>query len=233
MHFYEVTTPADLKELKDALAPFLTFLSNEEDIPVDHVAKKLHYHVNRFGVDEVEVIKSAHVEDGDMNLNASYDPYDDEEGLDPFRMELIFSPGTDTITFSEEGIENIKHRILDALEHEMIHMQQYRKRNYVKQKGYDYKTKDERLKRTKQYLGNDDEIEAFAKNIASELIRKADKDGAMELLKMANRTAQFKDEAGYLLSPNLFGYLAAWNFDTKHPVIKKLLKKVFFYIENA
>jgi len=50
---------------------------------------------------------------------------------------------------------------------------------------------------------------------------------------MAKNTAQFKDEMGYLLSPNLFGYLGAWDFNTSHPVIKKLLKKVYNYIQNS
>ena len=33
-----------------------------------------------------------------------------------------------------------------------------------------------------------------------------------------------KDELGYLLSPNLVGYLAVWGFNTSHPVMKKMLK---------
>src|SRR5210317_355311 len=89
------------------------------------------------------------------------------------------------------------------------------------------------LPKSKEYLGNDDEIEAFAKNISTELIRKAGKEGSLDLLRMANKTAGFKDEMGYLLSPNLLGYLAMWGFDTKHPVIKKLLKKVYNYIQNS
>jgi len=233
MHFYEITQPAGHGEIEKALEPFITFLSSQENISVKNIAKKLHQHVEKFGVAEVDVLFSDFVDEGDMNLNASYDPDDDEDGEDPFRIELIFAPKTKTVNFSSEGITNIKDRIVDALEHEMIHMQQFRKRDFVKQKEYNYKSKDEKLRRTKQYLGSDDEIEAFAKNIASELIRKADKDGAIDLLRMANKTAQFKDEAGYLLSPNLFGYLAAWKFDATHPVIKKLLKKVYLYVKNA
>ena len=49
---------------------------------------------------------------------------------------------------------------------------------------------------------------------------------------MANKTAQFKDEMGNLLSPNLFGYMGMWNFDSKHPVIKRLLKKIYQYINS-
>ena len=67
-------------------------------------------------------------------------------------------------------------------------------------------------------------------NIADELVRKVDKDGALKLLRMANKTAQFKDEMGDLLAPDLFAYMSMWDFDSKHPVIKRLLKKIYQYI---
>ena len=115
----------------------------------------------------------------------------------------------------------------------MIHMRQYRSRSFVRQRDYKTKDKEPDVKRAKEYLGNDDEIEAFAKNISAELLRKRDKETAIDLLRKVTQTAGLKDELGYLLSPNLLGYLAVWGFDTKHPVIKKLLKKVYNNIENS
>ena len=67
-------------------------------------------------------------------------------------------------------------------------------------------------------------------NIADELVRKVDKDGALQLLRMAGKTAQFKDEMGNLLSPDLNAYMSIWNYDSKHPVIKRLLKRVYQFI---
>ena len=81
-------------------------------------------------------------------------------------------------------------------------------------------------------MSRTDEIEAYAMNIADELVRKADKDGALALLRMANKTAQFKDEMGNLLSPDLFAYMGLWDFKSNHPVLKRLLKKVYQYITS-
>ena len=230
----ELYKPVDRKEIEDALAPFLNYLgSSDQPLEKKHIAKKLHQTLKRYGVGAVNVVTSDKVDSGDMNLNASYDPYDDEDGLDPFTIDLVFSEKDDTLEFTVDGINNIKDRIADALEHEMIHMTQYRSRDFIRQRTYKTRSKEPDLKRAREYLGNEDEIEAFAKNIASELVRKADKDGALELLRMANKTAGFKDEMGYLLSPNLLGYMATWGFDTQHPVIKKLLKKVYNHIQNS
>lgn len=229
----EILEPIDTDEIERALEPFLQFIASGKELSRKSIANKLEKTLKRFGVEEVTIDDSDKIDPGDMNINAAYDPDDDEEGLDPFYLELLFSTNDKTISFDTQGVSNIKERLLDALEHEMIHMQQYRRRDFAVQRSYRSKSKDPNLSQAQEYLGNEDEIEAFAKNIASELIRKADKDGAIDLLRMANKTAQFRDKVGHLLSPNLFGYLATWDFDSTHPVIKKLLKKVYNYIQSS
>ena len=229
MYFFEIAEPVDRQELEKGLAPFLTFIASGEPITPKHIAKQLHNTLKKYGVGEVGVEVSDNVDSGDMNLNAAYDPFDDEDELEPFTMDLIFSSKDKTLEFTPEGVDNIKDRILDALEHEMIHMRQYRSRDFVKQRKYKTKSSEPDVKRAKEYLGNDDEIEAFAKNIAAELVRNTgSKDKATDLLRSVNTSAGLKDEMGYLLSPNLLGYMAVWGFNTKHPVIRKLLKKVYF-----
>ena len=120
--------------------------------------------------------------------------------LIPFSIDLILVPSDKDLEFTKDGIANIRDRILDALEHEMIHMRQYRSRSFVRQRDYRTKDKEPDVKRAKEYLGNDDEIEAFAKNISAELLRKRDKETAIDLLRKVTQTAGLKDELGYLLS---------------------------------
>ena len=212
MLMMEFTEPASRKEIEKSLESFLTFIASGEEIPLKDIAKKLEVDTRSIGVDEVTVQQSKNVEVGDMNMNASYDPIDDQEGFNHFEIELIFSKEDKTIAFSPEGVEAIKHRIVDVLEHELIHKSQYRGRGFKKQR--DFKPKkglSDKVRRTREYLGNDDEIEAYAKNIASELVRKSDKETAFTLLRMAGKTAQYREKKN-LLSPNLFGYFAAFDF---------------------
>jgi len=233
MLMMEFTEPANRKEIEASIQPFLNFLLSGKEIPLKSIAKKLEQATKSIGVDEVNILQSKNVEVGDMNMNAAYDPIDDKEGLDHFELDLIFSKEDKTIAFSPEGVENIKNRIVDVLEHELIHKNQYRGRGFKKQREFKPKKGlSDKITKTRQYLGNDDEIEAYAKNIASELIRKSDKETALTLLRMAGKTAQYREKKN-LLSPNLFGYFAAFDFDTNHPVIKKLLKKIWAYIESS
>ena len=109
--------------------------------------------------------------------------------------------------------------------HEMLHQRQAQSRDYL-----DHSAGKDQRDSNYEYMSRGDEIEAYAQDIADELVQKTSKEDAIDLLRMANKTAQFKDEMGNFLSPELFGYMAMWNFDSKHPVIKRLLKKIYQFI---
>ena len=226
MHLYEIQKPIDRQELEKNLSSFFAYLTMEDDLRPKLIAKQLRQTLKSLGVGEVTVDYVDDIDQGDMNLNATYDPWDDEDELDPYRIELLFNPkDKNGVKFSQDALEEIKHRLLDALEHEMIHSLQYQKRDFKQQRGYRSKNREQ------EYLGNQDEIEAFAKNISSELLRHADKEQAIDMLRSVKNTTELRDKIGNLLSPNLVGYLRAWEFNTRHPVIKKLLKKVYNYIQ--
>ena len=227
MHLYEIQQPMDRQELEKNLSSFFSYLTMEDNLKPKYIAKQLKQTLAPLGVSEVTVDYVDQIDRGDMNLNATYDPWDDEDELDPYRIELLFNPkDKNGVKFSQDALEEIKHRLIDALEHEMIHSLQYQKRDFKSQKSYRSKNREQ------EYLGNQDEIEAFAKNISSELLRHADKEQAIDMLRSVNNTTELRDKIGNLLSPNLVGYLRAWDFNTRHPVIKKLLKKVYNYIQN-
>ena len=226
MYLFELQQPRNRKDLEKSVQAFLAYLTMEDDLKPKNIALQLQQTIEHLGVGEVTVGYADQIDRGDMNLNATYDPWDDEDELDPYRIELLFNPkDKKSIKFDTTALEEIKHRLIDALEHEMIHSVQYQKRDFKQQKGY--RSRD----REQEYLGNQDEIEAFAKNISSELLRHADKEQATDMLRSVKNTTELRDKLGNLLSPNLVGYLRAWDFNTRHPVIKKLLKKVYNYIQ--
>ena len=228
MYLFEMQQPRDRKDLEKSVQAFLAYLTMEDNLKPKNIALQLQQTLRHLGVSEVTVDYANQIDQGDMNLNATNDPWDDEDELDPYRIELLFNPKDKKgIKFNTTALEEIKHRLIDALEHEMIHSLQYQKRDFKQQKGY--RSRD----REQEYLGNQDEIEAFAKNISSELLRHANKEQATDMLRSVKNTTELRDKIGNLLSPNLVGYLRAWDFNTRHPVIKKLLKKVYNYIQNS
>lgn len=178
--------------------------------------------------------KSPNVDPNDININAYYDPDEDENEEKPFEITVVFPKDNPNVTMDKEGWREFATRVIDFLEHEMIHQAQYRSREFRPGRQYRSRHPDATIQRSQEYLGNPDEIEAYAYNLSRELLRKTnnDYDRTMRLLKNFSQTAMTKDQAGRLLSPNLFGYFKDFGFDTTHPVLKSLMKKTYQFVQQ-
>jgi len=216
----EITQPSDMQELKMRLTSFRDWLTQGSHTPKE-IATELESNIG--DITRVEMELSPNVDKGDMNASAAYEQDDDEDGEIPFEITLVFSNKEDRMAINDPN--PLINRILDMMKHEMIHQKQARARDFE-----DYTQGKDKRNMNYEYMSRPDEIEAYAMNIADELYRQVGKEDALKLLRMAGKTAQFKDEMGNFLSPDLFAYMGMWNFDSKHPVIKRLLKKIYQYI---
>lgn len=222
MLLMEITEPSDMQSLKMRLTSFKDWLVQGSHTPKE-IAAELENNIG--DITRVEMELSPHVDKGDMNASAAYEQDDDEDGEIPFEITLVFSDKEDRMAVNDPN--PLINRILDMMKHEMIHQKQARARDFE-----DHTQGKDNRNMNYEYMSRPDEIEAYAMNIADELVRQVGKEDAIALLRMANKTAQFKDEMGNFLSPDLFAYMGMWNFDSKHPVIKRLLKKIYQYISK-
>jgi hypothetical protein len=181
----------------------------------------------------ITTARSEHVDPNDINVNAFYDPDADEDDDPPFEVSVVFNPNDKTVTMDKDGWKNFTSTLIDYLEHEMVHRNQYRARDFKPGKMYRSKAIDPTIKKQQEYLGNTDEIDAYAHNLTSEILRKTggDHERALRLLRNFAGTAMTKDQAGRLLSTTLYGYFKDFGFDTTHPVLKRLMKKTYQNIQ--
>lgn len=178
---------------------------------------------------EITVNKSNRVPSGSIIVNAWYDDDNDQTGDDfPIGLEFLSSDPEVLITLNDEQWIKFSNEVADAIQHEYLHMSQYRNRDYVKSSKYrpniSKEVKD--IYSSQIYFGNSDEIEAFALNIANQLLN--------TYRSKKNTIANLKrlDKSLFKASPNLMAYFMAFNFDSRHPVIRKLMKKILLYIES-
>ena len=212
MKILEITQPSkiDLKGLSTKLQGEMTYTE------INQLMSKT------FPEYKTEIETTPDLEIGQGSVGAVYEPETDEIIIYP-----TFSSKSKSIVWDNNSRISFINRLNDVIKHELLHQTQYSKRD-----GLDGPEGKDKRSTEYEYMSRTDEIEAYAMNIADELVRKADKDGALALLRMANKTAQFKDEMGDLLSPDLFAYMALWDFKSNHPVLKRLLKKVYQYITS-
>lgn len=172
------------------------------------------------------------VDPNTLNINAYYDPDEDEDGGKPIEIVVVFNPEDKRIKMDQIEWREFANQVIEYLQHELIHQYQYRARGFQPTRAYVSRSKNPDNKAQQEYLGNSDEIEAYAHNLASELDRKTrgNIEQQLRLLRNFAGTAITKDQAGRFLSPNLYGYFKEFNFDTTHPVLKSLMKKTYQYI---
>ena len=181
-----------------------------------------------FPIASVKIVRNEELSEGELTIGAHYDPEKDEEGETAVFITIVFSKeGPESFTWNSDSKKYFLNKLKDALKHELLHMKQYRDRDFhAGNDGYDDSDMEH------EYMSRPDEIEAYAMNIGDEFIRKVGKDGAVDLLRMAKKTAQFKNKLGQFLSPDLLAYFALFKWDTNHSVIKRLIKKIYQHIQE-
>jgi len=175
----------------------------------------------RFKVDIVHA-RAPEVDLNDIDLNAYYDSGLDEAGDVSIELYIITNPNDEMITLDDKQFDVIAKRIADSIAHEMKHMKQSRARDWLEVERMDFAYAEDELLESQLYLGDPDEVDAYAYNIAEELL-----DCPNYRLKLEQpSTVTTKD------SLNLWAYVHTFEGDFNHPVLKKLLKKVYKNLSN-
>jgi hypothetical protein len=145
----------------------------------------------------------------EFTVGGLYDVVRDEDKLKPLAFFFIMNHSSDTgWLITDSIVDELALELIEALAHEYQHLYQYRIRDYVLNRDYKSQAKDPKLKEDQEYLGQPDEIDAYATNIAVKFYL-----GNHGLSRTAKK-----------FSLDLKNYYKAFGPD--HPVVKRLIKKV-------
>jgi len=211
-------------EIYDYLQLLSTKIVNKR-ISADKHYKLLADHIRKLAPIRVEKRANYNVGRNQVIISGQYNSEWDEENRKAITICLLYCPFDKRLTMPDCNFINTCKNIADTILHELIHMRQYRRRNFEYRS--DYKSKEEQIEKRREqaYLGNKDEIDAFGFNIACELYDR-----------FGNR---YRDIEKYLNCTRpkkhcLYKYyLNTFNNDHTHPVICELKKKVKNYLPFA
>lgn len=158
-------------------------------------------------------------------IGGMYDSELDQDKKKCILINLLFNPLVDKFRFSKETFMMLSKEIADTILHEVIHMRQYRRRNFKSRPDYRSNVMQSYLRQQQSYLGNKDEIDAYSFNIACELY---DKFGCNQ-----SKIVKFLNQSRPRRSIGLKNYLKTFNYDHNHPVIIELKKKIKNYLSSA
>lgn len=216
-----VPTRKEVLEILDEIKPFIV----NQFMAVDEFIQDLGVFLGkRFNID-VKHAEATQVDQNDLDLNGFYDGGLDEAGDIPIEIYLVTNPMQDVIIIDEEQFDIIARRIADTLSHEVIHMQQYRARDFLEVEKIEYTEFEDEEEENRWYLSSPDEINAYAYNIANELL---DKHQYPQVIEKLNKVKDISIND----SVNLWAYVQAFSKDVNHPVLKRLIKKVYKSLDH-
>lgn len=172
---------------------------------------------------DIKTKKLSTLDVNEFYINAFYDLDADQQY--ECSIEVIIYHNIDTAgCFEHSQVGQFLVQLYDAVVHELRHQEQAKRRSY-KPNPYivDYNS-------TISYLSDPDEIDAYALSISIELIRNLGRTRSIQYLHRASRLALIRPK-GLYASPNLFAYFETFG-KTEHPILRKLIKKVFLNLET-
>jgi hypothetical protein len=163
-----------------------------------------------------------------MFIGGTYYSDHDEDDKKCIQLNFFYNPEFEDFKVSKQRFKSICVTIADTLLHEIIHMRQYRRRDFKSLPNYASSASSSKIRSEQEYLGCTDEIDAYGFNIACELLEKF-KGDQRAVIKYLN--TDLKGNCGNGGSWKM--YLKAFEHDHKHEIIKRVKKKVIRYLPRA
>ena len=174
---------------------------------------------------KVTTVKHYDTEKNAVWVGGLYDSIADKKKQKFITIRLQYNPDIKKITITRNLFARIVKGIADTILHEIIHMRQYRRRKFKDIPGYTSTAALSKQRKEQDYLGHNDEIDAYAFNIACYLSDKFDNNNEQIVyyLNSSLKDKRIKKDAYKM-------YLNAFDHNHSHTVIKKLKKKIIYYL---
>lgn len=220
-NYSQITRQALYKDLLAELS-FLVHKPTEIKV-IQQALKKFFYSRFNFRVVNRRMKK---VEKDIIYVGGCYRNELDQEHLPSIEIQFFYTPKLKKCALDAKSLKRFAIVTVDTILHEIIHMRQYRSRNFKEIPGYKSTAYSSNQRREQNYLGDRDEIGAYAFNLACELW---DKFGQNH-----NRSIQWLDTDDWKRDPKntFYTYMVTFDGDHNHKVIKKLKTQTKKYLPN-
>ena len=140
---------------------------------------------------------------------------------------LCYHPLDDKIKVTDYRWARLCALFADTILHEVIHMRQYRSRNFKSIPGYESTAHYHKQRVDQEYYGDRDEMGAFSFNIACDMIDRFGPDRRTIQKYMDSMQAKRHKKTTY------HRYLAAFDWNHNHPKVRQMKRKILKQLEYA
>jgi hypothetical protein len=164
---------------------------------------------------------------GQVAISGYYHLDHDAAGNKPIELIFFYHSQDDHIKLNRKRINNIGALAADTILHEIIHMSQFRKKNFLVCSEYRSYARRVKTREAQEYLGKFDEIDAYAFNIVDELADRFGTDRS-RIVAYINSDQRYRRQR----NNSWLIYIRAFEHDHNHPVIRRLKKRVVKYLDR-
>jgi hypothetical protein len=151
----------------------------------------------------------------------------DRKNKPAIELNLNYHPSDTKMTMSMGRWRRMSRRFAHIVLHEIIHMRQFRARNFKSLPGYQSTAELTSERKLQEYFGDRDEMGAFAFNIACELIdRFGYNPTVIKRYLDTNQACRHKNSWWY-------SYLKSFDWNHNHKIIRRMKRKILAQLENA
>lgn len=169
---------------------------------------------------------SAEQKPGIVYMGGMYYADNDEKGKKHIAIVLSYHPEDTIIRLTRHRWALMCKLFADTMLHEIIHMRQYRSRNFKTIPGYESNAAYASTRKDQRYYGHADEIGAYSFNIACDLVSRLG-NNPFAIAQYLNNFPKRHKKSSY------GKYLEAFEWDHNHKVIRTLKKRIMSNIPLA
>lgn len=199
-----------------------------KELPIRKIHSIISTHIKKHLPIAIVKHNDANVDFGFVYIGGCYYSCQDYDNEKCIELILSYNPFEEKLTITRHRFKQMSTLFADTILHEIIHMRQFRRRDFKILPDY-ASTAEKREKRDEQsYLGNSDEIDAYAFNAACELVSKFpnDHNAVVKYLNIKQSRTRGKINTWQM-------YLKAFEFDHDHRIIQRFKKKIIRYLPYA
>lgn len=196
-------------------------------LTTDQLYRKISRHLKQQLPIRIKKCIDNRLDSGHIYTGGCYYSDYDAKGKMAIEVNYSYHVKSQHFTMSSYKWRKISKRFADVMLHEIIHMRQFRARNFKSLPGYQSTAAITSERKEQEYYGDIDEMGAFAFNIACEMLDRFGYDPGVISQYMDSREVRRHKNTWW------YQYLKVFNWDYDHTIIKRMKRKVMLQLENA
>jgi hypothetical protein len=196
-------------------------------ITPDRIQRIISSHIKKIAPIRVKRVSNTTNKPGYIYMGGMYYSGQDKKLQPSIEVNFHYNLLDEHVYLTDYRWKRMSVRFADIVLHEIIHMRQFRARNFKSIPGYQSNAASASERKEQEYYGDRDEMGAFAFNIAQEMIDRFDYDPvAIKKYMDTNNATRHKNSWWY-------SYLKHFNFNHDHKIIRRMKHKIMRQLENA